>query len=343
MTYIVNTTAIILHLNNKTYRVEKTDKRYAKIIEAFKLDKELQEKELELILTQKVDLASSLQEVEGFMVWVNPETDQVEKIYYKGEELPTAFERKVISIIRDGLPLEHFEKFWQNLNENPSRQSVEELTQFLEYKELPITEDGHFLAYKGVQDNYYSSSGNIETKVLQGSVNTAGQIYNGIGEVIEVRRRDVDDNRSNHCSYGLHCGSLDYARGFAPRLIIVKVNPADVVSVPSDYSCQKCRVSKYEVVADYVEEITSSVVDEDGQETLVPNHTKERSEFVQKIATYLDNKRSSGCYEVTIRQIQNSLSPKWATRQQIFDALQELGEWWHDNEDGLTVVVLGDD
>jgi len=333
MKYAINTEAIILFINGKNIRVEKTDKKYPKILQVFQLPKEQQETEVESILNNTVVKAEKvIEETEGFDI-------QGEEIFYKGEKLPKAFSDKVLSIIADGLPLEHFERFWANLEQNPSSKSIEELTQFLDYKELPITEDGCFLAYKGVQSDYFSSHGNTETKVIQGTVNSSGQILNSVGSVIEVRRRDVDDDRNKHCSKGLHCGSLEYARGFASRLVVVKVNPADVVSVPSDYDCQKCRVSKYEVVADFVEEITASVVDEAGSDTIATNDAKVRNEFIDRVERYLNNKSEQGVDEVTLRQIQNSFSPGWATKQQVLDALQSLGVYfWED--DGVIYVEV---
>jgi hypothetical protein len=333
MKYAINTEAIILFINGKNIRIEKTDKRYAKILQVFQLPKEQQESEVESILNTVVKTAQIIGETEGFDIQEN-------EIFYKGEKLPKAFSDKVLSIIADGLPLEHFEKFWENLEKNPSSKSVEELTQFLDYKELPITEDGCFLAYKGVREDYYSSHGNTATKVIEGQVNSCGQILNNVGAVIEVRRRDVDDNREMHCSHGLHCGSLEYARGFASRLVVVKVNPADVVSVPSDYDCQKCRVSKYEVVADFVEEITASVVEEDGTDSIVTSDAKERNEFIDRIDRYLNNKLDQGFEEVTLRQIQNSFSPGWASKQEVLDALQSLGVYFW-NTDGVTYVAVG--
>lgn len=332
MKYAINTEAIILFINGKNIRVEKTDKRYPKILQVFQLPKDQQESEVESILNKVVKAEKVIEETEGFDI-------QGDEIFYKGDKLPKAFSDKVLSIIADGLPLEHFEKFWDNLEKNPSAKSVEELTQFLDYKELPITEDGHFLAYKGVLDNYYSSHGNTETKVIQGNVDPSGRIYNGVGEIIEVRRRDVDDNREKHCSFGLHAGSLDYARGFASRMVVVKINPADVVSVPSDYDCQKVRVCKYEVMADFVEEITASVVDEDGTDTVVTDDAKVRNEFIDRVEKYLFNKSEQGYEEVTLRQIQNSFSPGWATKQQVLDALQSIGAYfWTD--DGVTYVEV---
>jgi hypothetical protein len=335
MKYIVNAKAIILFLDNKSVRVEKTDARYPKIIKFFELPAEDQEDYVKGQLAPASVKLTSIHGKDGFEV-------VGEDVYYKGEVLPNALATKIRSIVREGLPVTHFEKFWENLSENPSATSVSELLEFLEYKELPITEDGYFIAYKGVSADLYSIHGNSKTKVLKGTVDGAGRIYNGVGEEIVVTRREVDDNREKHCSYGLHVGSLDYASSFGSGgvLLVVKVNPKDVVSVPSDYSCQKCRVSAYKVTSIYEGEITSPVVDADGGETIVPNARKDRNEFIDKIETYLDNKRSEGWDEVSIRQIQNACSPDYPSKNTVFEALQELCENWYVDDDGVTVVEL---
>lgn len=338
MTYITNASAIILILSNgERVRVEKSDKNYAMVLKTFELPKDEQESAIKELINPMLKIVSK-----GFLI-------VGDEVTFRGETLPKALVTKILSIVRDGLPIEHFEKFWENLRENPSAQSVAELTDFLSYKELPITEDGYLIAYKGVRSDYYSSTGNKETRVVQGTVDERGHIYNGIGEVIEVARNCVDDNRENECSFGLHCGSFDYARGFASKLILVKVNPKDVVSVPKDCSFQKCRVSKYEVVADYVEELTTSVVDEKGQDTLETDPIEDNTEEVnaeydatiQKIAAYLEKKSESGVEEVTIRQIQNIFSPNWVTKETALNALQTLWyDWEYDEVLGTEVVYL---
>ena len=70
---------------------------------------------------------------------------------------------------------------------------------------------------------------------------------------LKSRRRCVDDNKDNHCSFGLHVGSFDYADSWAGadgRLLLVEFDPADAVSVPTDCDFQKLRVSKYKVISD---------------------------------------------------------------------------------------------
>lgn len=334
MTYIINSNAIILILAGKKVRIEKTDLRYPNVLKALTLPKEEQEDAIALLVTPISTKINQIHGQNGFEV-VDDE------VFYKGEKLPNALVSKVKSIIRDGLPLDHFEKFWENLEQNPTASSVTGLLEFLEYKELPITEDGCFLAYKGLQEDYWSISGNTNTKVVKGQVDSAGRIFNGVGEELEVRRRDVDDNRSHHCSFGLHVGSLAYASEFARgRIVVVKVNPKDVVSVPTDCSCQKCRVTAYTVVSDYEGEISASVVNSEGQSTLVPDANKERKSIIDRIDAYLERKRDQGEEEVSIRSIQNIFSPNYVGKEVVLDALQELHETWDSDEDGTLVVIL---
>lgn len=335
MKYITNANAVTVFTDGgKKVRVEKTDKKYARVVEILGLPVDEQEVALEE-LVHKCNV-KSLHGKDGFEI-------VGEDIFYHGETLPKSLATKVKSIIEDGLPIGHFEKFWEKLKENSSSSSVDELVDFLSYKELPITEDGFLVAYKGVRNDYYSSTGNTKTKVLQGKVNAAGQIFNGIGEVVEVLRRDVDDDRSNECSHGLHVGSLDYASRFATKMVLVKVDPADVVSVPKDYSFQKCRVSKYEVLSDFVAEIEDSVVSETGEQNVVSeeddNSFEERDSLIVRVGAYIDRKVENGYEEVTLRQIQNSFSPAYPTKESILDALQDLWLDW-DEVDGVITVFI---
>ena len=140
---------------------------------------------------------------------------------------------------------------------NPSANSVAELYTFLGYKSLPTTPEGKVLGYKGVQFDYWSTTGNADTIVVQGKTNERHQILNEVGATIEVARRCVDDNKDNHCSFGLHVGSFDYASNWSGedgKLLLVEFDPADAVSVPTDCNFQKLRVSKYKVIADITDQ-----------------------------------------------------------------------------------------
>lgn len=176
------------------------------------------------------------------------------KIQYKGVELDNYVVSKILDFMKNNIPHIPLMRFIDKLMKNPSRKSVTELYKFLEHKNMPITPDGNFLAYKGVRTDFYSvHTGNLT--LLSGKTNSCGQIYNGIGEVIHANRNDICDNYNIGCGRGLHAGSEQYAKNYATeyngKVIIVEIDPADVVSVPAENEHQKLRVCKYKVIGEY--------------------------------------------------------------------------------------------
>jgi len=200
-------------------------------------------------LESLIDITKS---VENFVEGDIEVKDEV--VYYKGHRLHGVVVDKLLDMLRAGMkdsaPLVNF---ITKLQANPSANSVNELYSFLSYKSLATTHDGMVLGYKGVQGNFWSTTGNADTIVVQGKTNEKHQILNEVGATIEVARRCVDDNKDNHCSFGLHVGSYDYANNWAGsdgRLLLVEFDPQDAVSVPTDCNFQKLRVSKYKVISD---------------------------------------------------------------------------------------------
>lgn len=198
------------------------------------------------------DLLDIAKAVENFVEGDIEVRDEV--VYYKGHRLHGVVVDKLLEMLRAGMkdsaPLVNF---ITRLQANPSANSVNELYSFLSYKQLASTPEGMVYGYKGVQSDYWSSTGNADTIVVQGETNERHQILNKVGATIEVARRCVDDNKDNHCSFGLHVGSFDYADNWAGedgRLLLVEFDPADAVSVPTDCDFQKLRVSKYKVISD---------------------------------------------------------------------------------------------
>lgn len=183
-------------------------------------------------------------------------------VFRNGVEVNNHVCDRIVEFLREGLDFRPLVNFMVKLDANPSRRAIEELYRFLEHKKMPLTPSGNFLAYKAVRGDFYSITCGQKDKVLNGVVNSEGRILNSVGAEIEVTRNYVDDDRARGCSSGLHAGSLDYASGFRPAdglLLIVEINPADVVSVPDDCNCQKLRTSKYKVVGEYQRPLTEAL------------------------------------------------------------------------------------
>lgn len=189
-------------------------------------------------------------------------------VSYKGQPLPEVLKQKLIEMYKAGATeFSHLFNFIDNLLANPDKNSREQLYKFLVHKNMPITDNGTFIAYKGVREDYYSITGNTSTIVLEGKVDPNGHILNELGKTIRVRHEDVENDPDVSCSQGLHVGSYEYAKNFKSRdgrLLAVEVNPKDVVSVPTDCACQKCRVSSYKVlneVTTHFKSLTAKVND----------------------------------------------------------------------------------
>lgn len=165
-------------------------------------------------------------------------------LFYKGEEINNVVVDRILQFMAGGLPVEPLIAFLERLLANPSKHSVEALYTFLENGNMPITEDGHFLGYKGVGNDYWDQYSHT--------------VDNHPGQKPRMARRLVDDNPREDCSYGFHVGTLNYATGYGSRTVIVKVDPADVVSVPSQNLSWKLRTCAYEVVCDYQGKLDST-------------------------------------------------------------------------------------
>lgn len=161
-------------------------------------------------------------------------------VRYLGQPLHGYAVDKLVSMIQAEKDVRYLAKFLEKLQLNPSNQTVENLYQFLEYGKMPINERGNFLAYKAVRKDFKDIH--------------SGTFDNSIGKEAEMPRRAVNDNREVTCSHGLHVCSFDYLPHFASangHVMICEINPADVVSIPSDYHNTKMRVCRYTVIGEH--------------------------------------------------------------------------------------------
>lgn len=171
-------------------------------------------------------------------------------LYYLDNQIHPSLSNRIFAMIDEGFGHGPMLRFIENLYKNPSFRAINELYSFLEHKALPITPDGYFIAYKAVRSDFTDKH--------------SGTFLNTVGSKPCVARFKVDDNCDIGCSYGLHVGSIEYVKGFGSKVsgdkvVICKVNPADVVSVPLDSDCQKVRCCTYEVISEYEEDILEAV------------------------------------------------------------------------------------
>jgi len=219
MNYMVTKKSIVLNFDGRTVTLNNEDKRYNDVIVAIR-DGRLDEIPDLLDVETKV-LRAGFELVDGM-------------VHKNGKELPKSLSDRLLELMDAGLPIDPLLNLWEKLEKNPSFNSRKMLYKFLEHNGHPITQDGCFIAYRGVTSDFKDP----HTKTFN----------NRPGAICEMPRDEVDDNPDNTCSSGLHVACFSYANGFGAVTVEVKVDPENVVCVPRDYNGTKMRVCKFEVL-----------------------------------------------------------------------------------------------
>ena len=228
--YLLQGPNVILVIDGKSHTVSKTTHmNYTKIVEALKSKDWVVLRDLVEPKKAIINFGKGYVTIDGDVV------------KWKGAPFNNALADRMISMYQDGFPIDPMIKFMENLMQNPSKRSVDQVYGFLEKNSLPITEDGYFLAFKRVNHDFLDIH--------------SSTIDNSVGRIVEMDRNLVDDNPESHCSTGLHFCSESYLGSFGSAdqpVMILKINPADVVSIPTDYNGAKGRCMRYEVVGQVV-------------------------------------------------------------------------------------------
>jgi hypothetical protein len=174
-------------------------------------------------------------------------------LYFDGDKVDNSISRALVRGLQNGEDVTPIALFMERLAQNPNRHSRTQTFDWLMAQEeeggFTIDRDGFLIGYKGVaRDGDKYSSISTGTAFVDG-VEHKGSIPNAVGSVVHMPRSKVQHDPSNGCSVGLHVGTWSYASQWARGAVLkVRVNPRDIVSVPTDCSHQKMRVSKYSVL-----------------------------------------------------------------------------------------------
>jgi|TARA_A100001201_G_C4086725_1_gene200758 hypothetical protein len=191
-------------------------------------------------------------------------------LYFEDEQIASDPTNRIIQCIKQGFPHKPILNYLTNLYDNVSERAVQESYTWSSHKGLPITDDGMMVGYKGVrtydaETSVQGKNGEIQDGDLV-DIYTGNSFRNNPGDKCSMKRRQVCDDHTQGCSSGLHVGTYDYACDWAGphgTVVLVKFNPKDIVSVPSDCNCQKMRVSEYEVISVAREQLEEAVYDHD--------------------------------------------------------------------------------
>ena len=141
--YIVTDSTITVVTDGELFTVESSHPNFVSVKQALKKGKWKKVKKL-------LDIGTAIEAFSNGRVEV---TEGV--VFFNGKEVNNSLTQRIIRMMREGFDVTPMANFLENLLTNPSGRAVQELYRFLESNDLPITEDGHFLAYKNVRDDYF--------------------------------------------------------------------------------------------------------------------------------------------------------------------------------------------
>lgn len=249
--YIMTADGVSLYLNGKSFNADKSHPKYNDIIQA------IRDQAFDAI-PGLINVAIAVKNYAfGSAVEVDADAGLV---IYKGEPLRGYLVERILAMMHDGFNIKPMTMYLENLMQNPSKRSVDELHGFNEYGRMPITEDGYFIAYKRIKGWYDTHTGQVLNKPahLLDNDDLARLPYTVNGVTVDLvdgvltvsmPRNKVDDVAERTCSYGLHFCSQEYLKSFSgDKIVVLKINPADVVSIPTDYNNTKGRCAKYQVI-----------------------------------------------------------------------------------------------
>ena len=187
-------------------------------------------------------------------------------LYYENEQVANQPTERIINMIKNSWDYKPMLAYLDRLYQNVSNRAVHESYTWCSNKGLPITDDGMLIGYKGVSlysgEDRFDNLGRPLAKGDHVDKYTGTSFRNNIGDECSMNRRGVSDNCNDGCASGLHVGTYEYAESWAGTngvVVLVKFDPADIVSVPTDCQYSKMRVSKYTVVSVAREQLEEEV------------------------------------------------------------------------------------
>lgn len=236
---VLNDSLIIINTNSQTFTYYNHHKNFS----------EVKEIASQIVKTssctekQFSDLKSFSSIKEKLITWGNGHISvSNNQIYYKDELIDNVLSKFILHLIdKKDKTLQYWCNFLDTIQNCSSSHVYDRLFLFISKNDLSISKDGKSIyAWKVIGSNYKDKYTNT--------------IDNSVGQYVSMPRNRVTIDNNITCSSGLHVASLDYLRSCyansGDRLVIVKVNIEDIVSVPNDYEGSKIRVSAYTVVAE---------------------------------------------------------------------------------------------
>jgi hypothetical protein len=164
----------------------------------------------------------------------------------------SALAARIVDHFRAGLDPVPLCLLYERIATHPDRGTAADLWAWIDHAQLPITTEGNIIAFKKVRADFCSYHRNRDGVHLP----------HEIGSRVSIPRSECDTSRDNTCSSGLHFCSYEYLPdyyGNEGRVLVLEIDPMDVVAIPQDYKLSKGRACAYTVIGEVAEDEAKEV------------------------------------------------------------------------------------
>lgn len=242
--YTVSSNGILFFFKGKQYTFSKSTPNYNEIVDAVVNND-----------YHRVEISVQLDLFIAKVTFGNVIITEDDEVYFNNIRVNDYLAKRIVQHYNEDPRLvDPLIKFTEKLMSNPNDDVKNDLFQWLEHGNMPIFPDGDFVAYKLVRSDF--------SPIYVGGAYGKDQ---SPGKVVEMPREKCNENRNNTCSEGLHFCSYEYLPIFQSwndnqgnKVIVLKINPTDVVAIPTDYNLSKGRTCRFEVL----DEIDPNTIEE---------------------------------------------------------------------------------
>ena len=165
-------------------------------------------------------------------------------IQFMGELVNSYMTERIMRHHAEGVDVAPMLAFMDRVMNHPILGIQQDIYKWCEKGDMPFTAEGHIIAYKKVREDYRSYHSSPD----------GTHLHHPIGGFVEMERSAVDPRRNNTCSTGLHFCSYDYLNAYqganTGRILILSIDPQDVIAIPTDYNQTKGRACRYRIIGE---------------------------------------------------------------------------------------------
>lgn len=165
-------------------------------------------------------------------------------IQFMGELVNSYMTERIMRHHAEGVDVSPMLAFMDRVMNHPIIGIQQDIYKWCEKGDMPFTAEGHIIAYKKVREDYRSYHSSPD----------GTHLHHPIGGFVEMERSAVDPRRDNTCSTGLHFCSYDYLNAYqganTGRILILSIDPQDVIAIPTDYNQTKGRACRYRIIGE---------------------------------------------------------------------------------------------